>query len=80
MLERSNSEDTGGAVNVINVEFLDGASDVTKHELFAPSDKGSTAGQSAKNVDDGGIESVSEGGENAGTTVVSIRLRVLNQV
>ena len=41
-----------------------------KHELSTSGDESSTTGQGTENVDDEGIESVGEGGENATVTMV----------
>ena len=79
-LERNDSKGTGSTVNNVDAGVLDSSSYVTEHEFLTFSDKRSTAGQGTEDVDDEGIESVGKRGENAGTTVVSIWLRVLHQI
>ena len=80
VLERNDSKDIGSTVNNVDAEVLDGSSYVTEHEFLSSSDKSSTAGQGTEDDDDEGIESVGKRGENAGTMVVSIWLRILYQV
>jgi len=49
-------------------------------EEISSSTSSATARQGTGGINDEGIESVGEGGENVGTAVVSIRLRVLHQI
>ena len=80
MLGRNDGENTGSAVDDVNPKFLDGPSDITRHELLTPRDESSTTGQGTKNIDDERIESVGEGGENANATMVPVWVRVLHQI
>lgn len=80
VVKRDDGKDAWSTVDDVDTKGPYSLPNITEHEFLPSSNESCTAGKGPENVDDKGVEGISKGRENSCTLVVTVWLRVLDQV